>query len=72
MNSEGDIRLYITDDVAGVEVGGAVKNVIAIAAGAAEGLDLGRNAMAALITRGLVEISRWRARLAAGAKRSPA
>ena len=71
MNSEGDTRLYITDDVAGVEVGGAVKNVIAIAAGAAEGLDLGRNAMA-LITRGLVEISRWRARLAAGAKRSPA
>ncbi|HEX2342443.1 MAG TPA: NAD(P)H-dependent glycerol-3-phosphate dehydrogenase [Vicinamibacterales bacterium] len=52
------LRLYITDDVAGVEVGGAVKNVIAIAAGAAEGLDLGRNAMAALITRGLVEISR--------------
>ena len=52
------LRLYITDDVAGVEVGGAVKNVIAIAAGAAEGLGLGHNAMAALITRGLVEMSR--------------
>jgi glycerol-3-phosphate dehydrogenase (NAD(P)+) len=52
------LRLYVSDDVAGVEVGGAVKNVIAIAAGAAEGLDLGHNAMAALITRGLVEISR--------------
>lgn len=52
------LRLYITDDVAGVEVGGAVKNVIAIAAGAAEGLGLGHNAMAALITRGLAEMSR--------------
>ncbi len=52
------LRLYVTDDVAGVEVGGAVKNVIAIAAGAAEGLGLGHNAMAALITRGLAEMSR--------------
>jgi glycerol-3-phosphate dehydrogenase (NAD(P)+) len=52
------LRLYVTDDVTGVEVGGAVKNVIAIAAGAAEGLGLGHNAMAALITRGLVEMSR--------------
>jgi glycerol-3-phosphate dehydrogenase (NAD(P)+) len=51
-------RLYDSDDVAGVEIGGAVKNVIAIAAGAVEGLGLGHNAMAALITRGLVEISR--------------
>jgi glycerol-3-phosphate dehydrogenase (NAD(P)+) len=51
-------RLYVTDDVAGVEIGGALKNVIAIAAGAVDGLGLGRNAMAALITRGLVEISR--------------
>ena len=42
----------------GVEIGGALKNVIAIAAGAVEGLGLGHNAMAALITRGLVEISR--------------
>lgn len=51
-------RLYDSTDVAGVEIGGALKNVIAIAAGAVEGLGLGHNAMAALITRGLVEISR--------------
>jgi glycerol-3-phosphate dehydrogenase (NAD(P)+) len=52
------LRLYVTDDVAGVEIGGALKNVIAIAAGAVEGLGLGHNALAALITRGLAEISR--------------
>lgn len=52
------LRLYASDDVAGVEMGGALKNVIAIAAGVVEGLQLGHNAMAALITRGLVEISR--------------
>ncbi len=51
-------RLYASDDVRGVEFGGALKNVIAIAAGAVEGLGLGHNAMAALITRGLVEMSR--------------
>ncbi|HET7221531.1 MAG TPA: NAD(P)H-dependent glycerol-3-phosphate dehydrogenase [Vicinamibacterales bacterium] len=51
-------RLYVSDDVAGVEIGAAMKNVIAIAAGAVEGLGLGHNAMAALITRGLAEISR--------------
>src|SRR4029453_19019110 len=51
-------RVYGTDDVPGVEFGGALKNVIAIAAGAVEGLGLGHNAMAALITRGLVEMSR--------------
>ena len=45
------LRLYVTDDVAGVEIGGALKNVIAIAAGTVEGLGLGHNAMAALITR---------------------
>jgi len=52
------LRLYVNDDVAGVEIGGALKNVIAIAAGCVEGLGLGHNALAALITRGLAEISR--------------
>jgi glycerol-3-phosphate dehydrogenase (NAD(P)+) len=51
-------RLYGTADVAGVEIGGALKNVIAIAAGLAEGLGLGHNAQAGLITRGLAEMSR--------------
>jgi len=51
-------RLYGSDDVIGVEIGGALKNVIAIAAGVVEGTGLGHNAMAALITRGLSEISR--------------
>ncbi len=51
-------RVYSTDDVVGVEVGGAVKNVIAIATGLADGLGLGANARAALITRGLAEIAR--------------
>jgi glycerol-3-phosphate dehydrogenase (NAD(P)+) len=60
-------RLYGTDDVVGVEIGGAIKNVIAIAAGVAEGLGLGHNALAGLITRGLAEISRLAC--AAGAKR---
>jgi len=52
------LRLYATDDVVGVEIGGALKNVVAIAAGVVESLGLGHNAMAGLITRGLVEISR--------------
>jgi glycerol-3-phosphate dehydrogenase (NAD(P)+) len=52
------LRLYVTDDVVGVEIGGAAKNVIAIAAGVVDGLGLGHNAKAALITRGLVEIAR--------------
>jgi glycerol-3-phosphate dehydrogenase (NAD(P)+) len=51
-------RLYGSDDVVGVEIGGALKNVIAIAAGVVEGLGLGQNALAALITRGLAEITR--------------
>jgi glycerol-3-phosphate dehydrogenase (NAD(P)+) len=51
-------RLYGSDDVVGVELGGAMKNVIAIAAGVVEGLGLGQNALAALVTRGLAEISR--------------
>jgi glycerol-3-phosphate dehydrogenase (NAD(P)+) len=52
------LRVYDSDDVTGVEFGGALKNVIAIAAGVVEGLGIGHNAMAALITRGLVEMSR--------------
>ncbi|MFV0423649.1 NAD(P)H-dependent glycerol-3-phosphate dehydrogenase [Oleidesulfovibrio sp.] len=51
-------RTYSSTDVRGVELGGAVKNVIAIAAGLADGLDFGHNARAALITRGLAEMSR--------------
>ena len=51
-------RLYGSRDVVGVEIGGALKNVIAIAAGVAEGLGLGHNAQAGLITRGLAEIAR--------------
>ncbi|HEY7185986.1 MAG TPA: NAD(P)H-dependent glycerol-3-phosphate dehydrogenase [Vicinamibacterales bacterium] len=61
------LRLYGTDDVIGVEIGGALKNVIAIAAGVVEGLGLGHNALAGLITRGLAEMSRLAC--AAGAKR---
>lgn len=51
-------RLYGSDDVVGVELGGALKNVIAIAAGVVESMELGHNALAALMTRGLAEISR--------------
>ena len=54
----GSIRVYSTDDVIGVEVGGAVKNILAIATGITDGLGLGFNARAALITRGLAEIVR--------------
>ncbi len=54
----GSFRLYQTDDVAGVEIGAALKNVIAIAAGMVESMGLGHNAMSALITRGLAEMSR--------------
>lgn len=52
------MRIYTGDDVVGVEVGGAVKNVLAIATGISDGLGLGLNARAALITRGLAEMSR--------------
>jgi glycerol-3-phosphate dehydrogenase (NAD(P)+) len=52
-------RPYLTDDVIGVEIGGAIKNVMAIAAGIADGLGLGANSRAALITRGLAEITRF-------------
>ena len=54
----GSVRVYSCDDLVGVEVGGAVKNILAIATGAADGLGLGLNARAALITRGLAEITR--------------
>lgn len=53
------LRPYLTDDVTGVAVGGAVKNVLAIAAGIADGLALGANSRAALITRGLAEMARF-------------
>ncbi len=56
--SNGSFRLYGQDDPVGVEVGGAAKNVIAIAAGAVIGAGLGENARAALVTRGLAEIAR--------------
>jgi len=52
------LRIYASNDVIGVEVGGAVKNVMAIAAGICDGLGLGHNARAALLTRGLAEITR--------------
>jgi glycerol-3-phosphate dehydrogenase (NAD(P)+) len=52
------LRLYGSSDVVGVEIGGALKNIIAIAAGVVEALGLGHNALAALITRGLAEITR--------------
>lgn len=54
----GNMRVYSCDDLVGVEVGGAVKNILAIATGTADGLGLGLNARAALITRGLAEITR--------------
>ena len=54
----GPVRIYDSDDVTGVELGGALKNVIAIATGICDGLQLGFNARAALITRGLAEIAR--------------
>ena len=56
--SSPTLRLYTNEDVAGVELGGALKNVIALAAGVVHGLDLGNNAGAALITRGIAEITR--------------
>ena len=52
------LRVYANDDIVGVEVGGAVKNVLAIAVGLCDGLNLGLNARAALITRGLAEMTR--------------
>ena len=54
----GNIRVYASDDLVGVELGGAVKNVLAIATGIGDGLGLGMNARAALLTRGLAEMMR--------------
>lgn len=54
----GNLRIYANDDVVGVEIGGAVKNVMAIATGLCDGLQLGMNARAALVTRGLAEMTR--------------
>lgn len=56
--SSDNLRIYTSDDLVGVELGGALKNVIAIAAGLCDGLGLGDNSKAALITRGLAEMSR--------------
>jgi glycerol-3-phosphate dehydrogenase (NAD(P)+) len=62
------LRVYANDDIAGVEVGGAVKNVLAIATGLCDGLHLGLNARAALITRGLAEMTRFGQALGARAE----
>lgn len=64
--SSSTFRIYTNDDVVGVEIGGAVKNVVAIGAGVVRGLGYGHNAAAALITRGLAEVTRLA--LALGAK----
>ncbi len=66
INSE-NFRVYLNDDLVGVELGGALKNVIAIACGVSDGLGFGYNARAALVTRGLVEMTRIGVKL--GAKR---
>ena len=61
----GTLRIYTSSDPVGVEVGGAVKNVLAIATGISDGLGLGLNARAALVTRGLAEMTRFGLRLGA-------
>ena len=65
--SRPTFRIYLSDDVAGAEIGGAVKNVLAIACGIVEGAGLGQNARAALIARGFAEMTRFG--LANGARR---
>ena len=62
------LRVYASDDIMGVEVGGAVKNVLAIATGLCDGLQLGLNARAALVTRGLAEMTRLGVALGARAE----
>lgn len=61
--SSSRLRIYVNHDLIGVEIGGAVKNVMAIAAGICDGLKLGHNARAALVTRGLAEMTRLGLRL---------
>jgi len=56
--SDPSFRVYTSEDIVGVELGGALKNIVAIAAGMCDGLGLGHNSVAALITRGLAEITR--------------
>jgi len=58
MFADSNFRIYVSDDMIGVAMGGALKNVVAIAAGMADGLELGHNAVAAVITRGLAEMAR--------------
>ena len=65
--AQPEFRIYVSDDVAGAEIGGAVKNVLAIACGVVEGRGLGQNARAALIARGFAEMTRFG--LARGANR---
>ena len=65
------LRAYSSADPLGVELGGALKNVVALAAGAGDGLGLGDNSKAALITRGIVEIRRLGVACGANSKRSP-
>jgi glycerol-3-phosphate dehydrogenase (NAD(P)+) len=57
--AQSTFRIYLSDDVAGAEIGGAVKNVLAIACGVVEGKGLGQNARAALIARGFAEMTRF-------------
>ena len=63
--STSNFRVYTSKDVIGVQMGGVIKNVIAIAAGISDGLELGQNARAALITRGLAEMTRLAVRMGA-------
>ncbi len=66
--SSDNLRLYRSNDMVGVELAGALKNVIAIAAGIVKGLELGANALASLITRGIVEIARLGVKMGARRK----
>ena len=67
--SSSHLRVYTNDDVTGVELGGALKNVIALSAGVVHGLNLGHNSAAALITRGIAEITRLSVACGAVARR---